>query len=165
MPVDRKQRRKRESAQTPYAGTARARAGRRPGIARMLCARPDGASVRACWHSLFPVWGEGAPRALLSMPVRLLRRLTGTACGPPVGSPPALAGFPFPPSPPSLLQRAFAGKSQGHEASLLLKANEARSAYLSYMLKLFVKFTSTGLKERPGVTSALPLKALKHEAA
>ena len=146
---------KAESAQTPYAGTARARAGRRPGIARMLCARPDGASVRACWHSLFPVWGEGAPprsavdarkapaspnghglrppfgRALLSMPVRLLRRLTGTACGPPVGSPPALAGFPFPPSPPSLLQRAFAGKSQGHEASLLLRANEARSAYSS----------------------------------
>ncbi len=39
------------------------------------------------------------------MPVRLLCRLTGTACGPPVGSLPA-GGVPSP-KPPSLPERAF----------------------------------------------------------
>ena len=36
------------------------------------------ASFVAAVYSLF-IWGEGEPPALLSMPVRLLRRLTGTA--------------------------------------------------------------------------------------
>ena len=68
------------------------------------------------WGVFF--WGEGEPLALLSMPVRLLRRLTGTALRAAFRSPPAREGFPFPPGPPSPPQRAFIqedGKTTHHK--------------------------------------------------
>ena len=52
------------------------------------------------------------------MPVRLLRRLTGTALRAAFRSPPAREGFPFPPGPPSPPQRAFIqedGKTTHHK--------------------------------------------------
>ena len=83
------------------------------------------------------IWGEGEPLALLSMPVRLLRRqraqpcgppfgrallsmsvrllrrLTDTACGRPLGRCQRWRCSPSPQAPPSLPQCAFTGEESG----------------------------------------------------
>ena len=60
--------------------------------------------------------------------------------------PPALEGFPFPPSPPSLPQRAFIGRRVRNAKRPAPKTNGARTTCLFYMLKLFVKLVLTGPK-------------------
>ena len=64
-------------------------------------------------------WGEGKPLALLSMPVRLLRRLTGTALRAAFRSPPARERVSLPPKPPiPSPARFYREKSRGHKAAL-----------------------------------------------
>ena len=57
------------------------------------------------------LWGEGKPLALLSMSVRLLRRLTDTALRA------AFRSLPSPQAPIPSPARFYRGKSQGHEAT------------------------------------------------
>ena len=97
-------------------------------------------------HGLRPPFG----RALLSMPVRLLRRPTGTASGRP--SDRCLRGWPsifaatrekafssiFPPKPTiASPARFYGGKSRKYEAARRQRQAE-RERFLSYLLRLFV---------------------------
>ena len=90
------------------------------------------------------------------MPVRLLRRLTGTALWGAFRSPPARASlfaakrekaFPssFPPSLLSLPQRAFTGGRVREARRPAPKANEAWTVFLPYRMKLLGKLVLTGL--------------------
>ena len=120
---------------------------------------------RTCQHYSLSVWGEGEPLALLSMPVRLLCRLTGTALraafrsrsavdarkapASPVwgeGEPLRRRGrcSPSPPSPPSLPQRAFTEGSVRDTNHPAPTASGTCTSYLSYCLKLFVKTVLSG---------------------
>ena len=89
--------------------------------------------------------GEGKPLALLSMSVRLLRRLTDTALRA------AFRSLPSPQAPP-LPQRAFTGEKSKTRGTLVPKANGAYTACLVYLLKLFVKFILTGPPSPSGCT-------------
>ncbi len=51
---------------------------------------------------------------------------------------------PFPPSPPSLPQRAFIGEEAGTRGNPTPKSKWSMYCFLFYLLKLFVKFVLTG---------------------
>ena len=84
------------------------------------------------------------------MPVRFLRRLTGTALRAAFRSPPELEGFPFSQAPHPFPSALLPGKSQVHVATPPPKASGAYITYSLYILKLFVKFMLTGPVSRTG---------------
>ena len=111
----------------PFAANARSRAVRQR-TARLFyafCLK----RTRACQHYSLFVWGEGEPLALLSMPVRPLRRLTGTALRAAFRSPPAREGpavsqrsekrrsrHPSPQAPHPFSSALLSGEKQGRGA-------------------------------------------------
>ena len=86
------------------------------------------------------------------MPVRLLRRPTGTAYG-------RHSVAPLPPSPSSLPQRAFTGKGSASRGDPAPKASGACRVYFPSLVKLFVKFMSPRPKPPPRLPSGRPAGA------